>query len=197
MDRERAVAIHEASHVVIGYINWMEIRKASITRTKTNDTEGNTALYYGGEVTPSSVRIHDPLVTMLKGTYARDLAVSRAIMFNTAGYLGEFMFSGQSDFWLSNPKQLFVENPDMKHAFKHAINEHIRKESFELNCDITSAYLAGAWGMVNMIADKLIQDKTLYGSPDEFANMKKERMLPNHKANPLIKFILDQIYDED
>ncbi len=197
MDRMNG-AIHEAGHIVACHYAGFEV-----TKIKQNQIE---IIYpplpseklpqdepgYEGKVFPRTTYEQ----RVLKWLWAH-------IHVASAGFIAEFMYSSNIQFWTDNPKSLLMKTSDMKKLQEMTFEKKISRESVETALKGFHGFLSSPeiWGKVTVLADEVLDNKNLakkdavFGQQFKWVIVKSQRQrTPQYDAHPLIMFILKELY---
>jgi hypothetical protein len=185
--RERAIAVHESAHMAQAFWNKIPCQGVRIKR-KGDVTKGVGAIKL--PPFPEGWRTDPDAQIDLKVLFYK------YILIFSAGYLAEFMFSGEKDFWKSNPLLMEqTEKTDVQALWEVAAT--IPKKEFKGILHITHEHLAKPdnWGIILDIAKDLLKYKVITGFSGHLVHENSDPVEPEHDAGPLIKFMADGIYN--
>jgi len=187
MDRRKSVCIHESSHWTMGRFLGFPIKGIEINKNKeTSETLGITLTGFSGPLPERKE----------KGTFWRNLEFQRYIQFDAAGLIGEYIFAGQDDFWMMNPKKLLMGSQDCSSLKQYAKEESIEKDEYQTLLESTANYLMlpTTWSFIIFLADRLLKTTGVYTLPD--LERLQLSLTKQYDAGEFINWLVKELYSK-
>lgn len=192
MDRNRSVLIHEAGHLKIGHDLQIKMEEMKIWR----DPDYNELV---GEITferyPWPPKIVDRADKReLSRLFEKHL---NYLSLYSAGYIAEFMFEGEKDFFYINGKKLFGPKGNREGQIIYSLSQCVREETFVHLLKVTEKHLKDFWGQIVVLADYLDTHRELKRGYPSIMSQEAEAQVPDHDAWPLILFMSKKLYPRE
>jgi hypothetical protein len=189
---ERAVCVHEAAHVFACYINNFDFKETHIRRLPNGLTQA-----IGSFKCPPFPEKWD---TDEEATQELKLLFYKLIFLFSSGYLAQYMYSGDRQFWEHNDKAVFLlPKPNSDGNALREIASTLPKKEFKRILGIVADYIAESkhFGEIVAVAEELQEYKKIIGFPGVLENDRSEPVSPEHDATNLINMIVERLYGKD